>query len=102
MYQCVMLDSKPALVVSLVSSWDGQTLIHVSMEKPQHVAASQKPWRQRVLLQGQCGTVHHVHQIETTRQDEHRPSASSHPDITGVMVHRVCMKEASTIRSPLA
>lgn len=32
----------------------------------------------------------------------YRPSASSHPDITGVMVHSVCMKEASTIKSPLA
>lgn len=30
------------------------------------------------------------------------PSASSHPEVNGVMFHRVCMKEASTIRSPLA
>jgi len=30
------------------------------------------------------------------------PSASSQPEQTGFMFQRVCMKEASTMRSPLA
>lgn len=32
----------PALVVSLFSWWDCQTLVHVTMEQPEHIASGQK------------------------------------------------------------
>lgn len=35
-------ERSPALVVPLVSSWDCQTLVHVTMEQPEHISSCQK------------------------------------------------------------
>lgn len=39
---CHELHGSPALVVPLVSCWDCQTLVHVTVEQSEHIPTNQK------------------------------------------------------------
>ena len=53
-YSNLLVNWLPALVVPWVSCWDCQTLIHVTMEQPDHIPSGQKTWSKKVKLLGEC------------------------------------------------